>query len=102
MTGESVSLRNGGIGRVVKEGESWSKGVDAAHMAALGMGGSRHGWVGVKPSLADSRRTSTASDQESLSVQSWSMSGSGWSPDSTHVHSISDDDLVGKVGIASI
>ena len=45
MTGESVSLRNGGIGRVVKEGESWSKGVDAAHMAALGMGGIE-AWVG--------------------------------------------------------
>ena len=41
-----------------------------------GMGGSL-----VKPSLADSkRRTSTASDQESLSVQSWSMPGSGLDP----------------------
>ena len=67
-----------------------------------GYGGDRGMGGSVKPSLADSRRTSTASDQESLSVQSWSMPGSGWSPDSTHVHSISDDDLVGKVEIVSI
>ena len=79
------------------DGQCWSKPlgrVDAAHMAAVGMGV----WVGGLNPLERTRggRSSTASDQESLSVQSWSMPGSGWRPDS-NVHSISDDDLVGKV-----
>ena len=78
----------------------WSKPpeVDAAHMAAVGMGGNRGMGGGRLNPLERTRggRSSTASDQESLSVQSWSMPGSGWRPDS-NVHSISDDDLVGKV-----
>ena len=76
-----------------------SRGRCSTHGGTVGM----LAWVDRRLNpLADSRRTSTASDQESLSVQSWSMPGSGWRPDS-NVHSISDDDLVGKVvGTVSI
>ena len=93
---EMVELGGGGVvkGGMVSAGQNHSEG-SMQHTWRQWVWGV---WVGGLNPLERTRggRSSTASDQESLSVQSWSMPGSGWRPDS-NVHSISDDDLVGKV-----
>ena len=91
---------------MVKGEVDWSKppGVDAAHMAAVGMGGIE-AWVGRLNPLSRTRggpaQPLTKSRYQSKVGVCEVRAGARTRPPS-HVHSISDDDLVGKVEIVSI